>query len=200
LRVKSGCADALVLQEHFLMFFMQPVAAHVMGDLDSWGRRIPDSSPACFEWTSDYIDRLPAMFAENVPLDRYTATEVQNYHLQYRSRPFEAVDNVPRGVDNPQAPFHIDIAAPLSIFRIADSPGLYAIPGRAYNIPVSAAIFSWPRTGDARTGEAIELRALLLQRASNGSKEGDWDTGPDSRCVEMKAAHGSALQGYCGCV
>jgi hypothetical protein len=100
-----------------------------------------------------------------------------------------------------------------------------------YNIPVSAAIFSYPRTGDGRTGEAIELRALLLQRASNGSKEEYWDTGPGldclgkiierlwlgalakqrcandavtcllwRSCVEMKAAHGSAVQGYCGCV
>jgi chaperone BCS1 len=178
LKAESGCADALALQKHFLVFFMQPVAEHVMGDLDSWGRRIPYYSPACFEWTSDYIDRLATMFAENVPPDRYTAAEVQNYHLQYRSRPFEAVDNAPRWVDKPQAPFDIDFAAPLSTFRIADSPGLYAIHGGAYNIPVNAATFSWPRTGDGRTGEAIELPALLLQRASNGSKEGYWDTGP----------------------
>jgi chaperone BCS1 len=119
------------------------------------------------------------MFAENVPPDRYTAAEVQNYHLQSRSRPFEAVDNVPRWVDKPQAPFDIDFAAPLSRFRIA---GLYAIHGGAYDIPVSAVIFSWPRAEDARTGEAIELRALLLQGASNGSKEGYWDTGPGG-CV-----------------
>ncbi|KAL2782819.1 hypothetical protein BJX66DRAFT_345493 [Aspergillus keveii] len=46
LKVKSGCADAVALQEHFLVFFMQPVAAHVMGDLDSCGRMMPYSSPA----------------------------------------------------------------------------------------------------------------------------------------------------------
>jgi chaperone BCS1 len=50
--------------------------------------------------------------------------------------------------------------------------------------PVSAVIFSWPRTGDARTGEAIELRTLLLQGASNGSKEEYWDIGP-AGCVEI---------------
>jgi hypothetical protein len=82
---------------------------------------IPYSSPACSKWTADYIDHLPTIFAENVPPDRYTAAKVQNYHLQYRSRPFEAVDNVARWIDNPQAPFDVDFAAPLSPFRIANS-------------------------------------------------------------------------------
>ncbi|PYH99034.1 putative bcs1 AAA-type ATPase [Aspergillus ellipticus CBS 707.79] len=184
LKVEFGHADALALQEHFLMFFMQPAAAYVMGDLDSCGRMIvPYSLPACSGWTTEYIVHLSTMFAENVPPNRYTAAEVQNYLLQYRSRPLEAVNNAHRWVDKRQAPFDIDFAAPLSTFRIADSPDLYAIHGRAYSIQVSAVIFSYTRTGDGRTDETIELRALLLQRASNGSKEGYWDIGPGG-CVE----------------
>lgn len=62
------------------------------------------------------------MSAENVPPYRYTAADVQNYLLQYRSRPLEAVNNLPRWIDKPQAPFDIDFAAPLSKFQIADSP------------------------------------------------------------------------------
>lgn len=31
LKVESGCPDGLALQEHFLMFPVQPSAAHVMG-------------------------------------------------------------------------------------------------------------------------------------------------------------------------
>jgi chaperone BCS1 len=178
LKVEFGCADALALQEHFLMFFMKPAAANLMGDLDLCGRMIPYSSPACSEWTSDYIVHLSTMFAENVPRDRYTAAEVQNYLLQYRSRPVEAVNNVHRWVGKAQRPFDIDFAAPLPTFRIADSPGLYVIHGRAYSIRVTAVIFSSPRAGDGRIGETIELRALLLQHASDDRKEGYWDTLP----------------------
>lgn len=183
LKVEFCCADTLALQEHFLMFFMQPTVAHVMGVLDSRGRMIPYSSPACPEWTSDYIVHLSIMFAENVPPDRYTAADVQNYLLQYRSRPLEAVNNVHHWIGKPQAPIDIDFAAPLSKFQIADSPGLYAIHGRAYNVRVSAVIFSWRRMGNRRTGEAIEARALL-QGASNGSQEEYCDTGPGG-CVEI---------------
>ncbi|KAL4936302.1 hypothetical protein BDV06DRAFT_233545 [Aspergillus oleicola] len=183
LKVEFGRADSLALQEHFLMFFMQPAAAHVMGDLDSCGRMVPYSSPAYSERTSDYIVHLSTLFAENVPFDRYTAAEVQNYLLQYRCRPLEAINNVPRWVGKSQAPLQIDFAAPLSTLRIADAPGLYAIHGRVYNIRVRAVIFSWPRTGNGRTGDAIELRSLLLRCASDDSKERYWDTGL-GECVE----------------
>lgn len=186
-QVEFGCAGALALQEHFLLIFMEPAAEHVMGDLDSCGRMIPYSSPASSEWTRNFIGHLSTMFAASVPPDRYTAAEVQNYLLQYRSRPVEAVNNVHRWVGKPQTPFDIDFAAPLSIFRIADSPDLYALQGRVYNIRVRAVILAWPRTWDRTTGDAIELRALLLRSASKGSKERYWDTGPGG-CVEVSDA------------
>lgn len=178
LKVEFGYTDSLALQEHFLMFFMQTAAGRVVGYLDSCRRMMPHFLPACSEWTSDYIAHLSKMFAENVPLDRYTAAEIQNCLLQYRSRPLEVVNNAPRRVDKPQAPFDIDCNTPLSIFRVADAPGLYAIHGREYSNRVSAVIFSWPITGDGRTDETLELRALLFQRAPDDSKEGYWDTGP----------------------
>ncbi|KAL5365876.1 hypothetical protein BJX96DRAFT_182020 [Aspergillus floccosus] len=183
-KVEFGYADSLALKEHFLLFFMQPAEGPFMGNLDSCGRMIPYSSPACSEWTSDYIVHLSTMFAENVPGDRYTAAQVQDYLLQYRNRPVEAINNVHRWVGKPQMSFDIDFAAPLSTFRIpGSSPGLYAIHGRAYNIRVRAVIFSCPRVGDGRIGETIELRALLLQRASDDSEEEYWDTGSGG-CVE----------------
>ncbi|KAJ5591443.1 uncharacterized protein N7459_001812 [Penicillium hispanicum] len=177
-QVEFGRAGALGLQEHFLLIFMEPAVKHVMGDLDSCRRMIPYSSPASSEWTRNFIGHLSTRFAASVPPDRYTAVEVQNYLWQYCSRPVEAVNSVHRWVGKPPAPFDIGFAAPLSTFRIADAPGLYVVHGRAYNIRVRAVIFSWSRTQDRRTGEAVELRAVLLRRASNGSKERYWDAGP----------------------
>lgn len=194
LKVEFGRADTLALQEHFLMFFMQPAAAHVMGDLDSCGRMVPYSSPACSEWTSDYIVHLSTLFAENVPFDRYTAAEVQNYLLQYRCRPLEAINNVHRWVGKQQTPFDVDFAAPLSRFRIADSPDLYALHGRVYNIQVRAVICSWPKTRDRRTGDPVELRALFLRRATNGSKEIYWDAGHGGRVEVSDATLQEAIQ------
>lgn len=76
----------------------------------------------------------------------------------------EAVDNVSRWVGKPQAPFDIDCEASPSTFRIAEIPSQYAIHSRIYHIKVSAVIFSWTGTGNDKTDEVIEPRALF-QRA-----------------------------------
>lgn len=132
----------------------------------------------------EFIIHLSTMFAENIPRGRYTAAQVQNYLLQYRSHPVEAVNNVHRWVGKQQTPFDVDFAAPLSTFRIADCSDLYAIHGRAYSMRVIAVVFSYSGIEDGRTSETIKPRVLLLQRPSNDSKEGYCDPGPGG-CVKI---------------
>ncbi|KAF7623896.1 putative bcs1 AAA-type ATPase [Aspergillus flavus] len=184
LKIEFGYADSLALEQWFLLIFMKPAEGPVMGNRDSCGRIRPCSLPAHPDWTSDYIAHLSTLFAENLPPGRFTAAEVQDFLLKYRSRPVEAVNNAPQWADKPQAPFDVDFATPLSTFRIADRPDLYAIQGRVCSIRVSAVLLSCPRTEDGRTGETIEPRVLLLQRPSNGSKEGYYDPGPGG-CVKI---------------
>ncbi|OJZ79878.1 hypothetical protein ASPFODRAFT_54363 [Aspergillus luchuensis CBS 106.47] len=96
----------------------------MMGVLGAGGQLCPYFSPACAEWTSNYIVHQSAIFAKIVPPCRYRAAEVWNYFSQYRNHPLEAVNDVFRflGKQQPLSHFDIGVEETVSSFRSAGSP------------------------------------------------------------------------------
>lgn len=133
-----------------------------MGVLDA-GEQIRLFFSATYaEKTLDHIIHLSAILAENAPACRYRAAKVQNYILQYRSRPLEAVNDAFTLLGKPEPHFHSDIDCEddLTSFHLSGSIDLFVFNSRIYSNWVNIVIFSRLR---ASNDEADNQSSILLQ-------------------------------------
>lgn len=105
--VQFSRADQFALREHFLIFYLKPTNALVMGDPELTGSIHPSSTPACPKWTSDDIANLSVTFANKVSPDQFSAATIENYLLQYKDDPWSAVDNVTEWICEQER--HLDV-------------------------------------------------------------------------------------------
>ncbi|KAB8235853.1 uncharacterized protein BDW43DRAFT_308664 [Aspergillus alliaceus] len=104
--------------EQFILFYSGPADGLFMGQRAPDSTFCPSPTLTSAEWDLGYITELSTIFAEKIPLYKYTAADIQNYLLQYRNSPDLAAKNVTEWSNKH---LHLDWDMDLSPFHISDN-------------------------------------------------------------------------------
>ncbi|KAE8155614.1 hypothetical protein BDV40DRAFT_306843 [Aspergillus tamarii] len=89
----TGRVDRFTCQQQFLLFYWGPANEISVGQRAPDGLICPSPTLTSADWGLGYITELSSTFAENIPPNRCTATEIESYLQQYpKSRELAAND------------------------------------------------------------------------------------------------------------